>query len=234
MTGVVFWIACGAIPCLHKALGRNSLCTTTEIADSDLIRTSLPLRSDAELPPWHISLLCFLASPQRAHSVCPLPQQDDNRLLYVRRLDGNDFKIFDRPAVTAMKNVNAACTEQRMRVPKLRRFVRNRRTEVERRKPRGFELGSPISAIHIEPRLPSSPLDGAILHLVFCDCPLSPGCQSTSFSPLQAVDLIQNRERQGASRRFLPVFFKQSPAASALPLTKSTACLPGGEGHGKR
>ena len=39
-----------------------------------------------------------------------------------------------------------------------------------------------------------------------------------------AVDLIQNRERQGASRRFLPVFFKQSPAASALPLTKSTAC----------
>ena len=51
MTGVYLWIACGAIPCLYKTLRRNSLCTIAETMDSDLIRTSLPLRSDAELPP---------------------------------------------------------------------------------------------------------------------------------------------------------------------------------------
>lgn len=31
-----------------------------------------------------------------------------------------------------------------------------------------------------------------------------------------AVDLIQNRERQGASYRFFPAFFKHSPAAYDL------------------
>ncbi len=36
-----------------------------------------------------------------------------------------------------------------------------------------------------------------------------------------AIDFIKNRERQGASRGFFRVSLKQSPAASALPLTKS-------------
>lgn len=115
MTGVVFWIACGAIPCLYKTLRRNSLCTITEMMDSDLIRTSLPLRSDAELPPRRITAYCASWPPHGVHTeVCPPPQQDDNRLLYVRRFDGNDFRIFDRPAATARKNVHAACMEQRV------------------------------------------------------------------------------------------------------------------------
>ncbi len=41
---------------------------------------------------------------------------------------------------------------------------------------------------------------------------------SKTSSGLGAVDVFQNRERQGARRRFFPVLFKQSPAASALPL----------------
>lgn len=67
-TGVVLWIACGAIPCLHKALGDISLCKSIKTC-SDLFRTSLPLRSDAEIPPWRIKLLCFLASPGN-HTQC--------------------------------------------------------------------------------------------------------------------------------------------------------------------
>mgnify|MGYP003948979523 CR=1 FL=1 len=39
----------------------------------------------------------------------------------------------------------------------------------------------------------------------------------------QAVDLIKDREPQGASRGFSPLFSNISPAASALPLTKSAA-----------
>ena len=68
ITGVVLWIACGAIPCLHKALGDISLCKSIKTC-SDLFRTSLPLRSDAEIPPWRIRLLCFLASPGN-HTQC--------------------------------------------------------------------------------------------------------------------------------------------------------------------
>ena len=68
ITGVVLWIACGAIPCLHKALGDISLCKSIKTC-SDLFRTSLPLRSDAEIPPWRIKLLCFLASPGN-HTQC--------------------------------------------------------------------------------------------------------------------------------------------------------------------
>lgn len=69
--------------------------------DSDLIRTSLPLRSDAELPPGE-SAHCTSWPPHGVHTeVCSPPQQDDDRLPYVRRFDGSDFRIFDRPAVTA-------------------------------------------------------------------------------------------------------------------------------------
>ena len=68
ITGVVLRIACGAIPCLHKALGDISLCISIKTC-SDLFRTSLPLRSDAEIPPWRIKLLCFLASPGN-HTQC--------------------------------------------------------------------------------------------------------------------------------------------------------------------
>ncbi len=46
-----------------------------------------------------------------------------------------------------------------------------------------------------------------------------------SSNPLASVaaDFVKSRERQGASRRSSPEFFNESPAASALPLTKSTA-----------
>ena len=64
MTGVYFWIACGAIPCLHKTLGRNSLCTIIETMDSDLIRTSLPLRSDTELPPGELQPIVLPGLPK--------------------------------------------------------------------------------------------------------------------------------------------------------------------------
>jgi hypothetical protein len=53
------------------------------------------------------------------------PQQDDNRLLYVRRFDGNDFRIFDRPAATTAKYVKSACIEQRGAWMKLLLFVTN-------------------------------------------------------------------------------------------------------------
>lgn len=60
----LFWIACGAIPCLHKTLGRNSLCTIIETMDSDLIRTSLPLRSDTELPPGELQPIVLPGLPK--------------------------------------------------------------------------------------------------------------------------------------------------------------------------
>ncbi|RLT04176.1 MAG: hypothetical protein DWI22_16970 [Planctomycetota bacterium] len=87
--------------------------------DSDRLRTSLPLRSDAELPPGE-SAYCTSWPPHGEHTkVCSPPQQNDNRLLYVRRFDGNDFRIFDSPATTARNNVHAACTEQMMCQPKV-------------------------------------------------------------------------------------------------------------------
>lgn len=91
--------------------------------DSDLLRTSLPLRSDAESPPGE-SACCASWPPHGDHTeVCSPPQQDDIHLLNVRRFGGNDFRIFDRAATTATKNVHAACTGRMMSRPKLRRFV---------------------------------------------------------------------------------------------------------------
>ncbi len=63
---------------------------------------------------------------------------------------------------------------------------------------------------------------------ILLTCFQSATAQQLTDLPFGAVDLNQNRERQGASRRYVPVFFEQSPAPSALPLTKSTAplCTP--------
>ena len=56
------------------------------------------------------------------------------------------------------------------------------------------------------------------------------GTHCAGGSCLKGVDLTSDREPHGASCGFLPVFFAQTPAASALPLTKFTplgSCFPG-------
>ncbi len=47
-----------------------------------------------------------------------------NRLDIVRRFVKADFRMFDRPAVTAMQNVHNACTDRSAPEPILRRFLR--------------------------------------------------------------------------------------------------------------
>lgn len=47
-----------------------------------------------------------------------------NRLDIVRRFVKADFRMFDRPAVTAMQNVHNACIDRSANDALLRRFLR--------------------------------------------------------------------------------------------------------------
>ena len=54
--------------------------------------------------------------------MCSPPQQDDNRLINVRRFGGTDFRMFDRRALTAREKLHAACIEQSASEQKFRRI----------------------------------------------------------------------------------------------------------------
>ena len=118
-----------AIPCLHKALGAQF---TLTIRRWTATLSGHPFRYSQTLncPPANQPIVLPGLPAVITLSVCSLPQQDDNRLINVRRFGGTDFRMFDRRAVTASENLNAACIEQRGREQKFRQICPDLKGEV--------------------------------------------------------------------------------------------------------
>jgi hypothetical protein len=108
MTGVVLWTACGAVPCLHKALEAQFTPAVGQDGQRTF-RTSLPKGSDVELPPG-ASSRCASWPPRSVRTPC---DHRHNRLKYAcvnfRRLGLTDFRMFARPACPAAWFWRSAC-----------------------------------------------------------------------------------------------------------------------------